>query len=239
MADYYFPTVVTPMIPVADVSPLDALVLGEMFACERDGDTYYYFAPESVDEMPTFDIADVRAALHASRRFPSGLAALIEDELSKLDPAEQYLQLDLTMSSWPSIFQDIIKRSVDLTHITVVSAFTCSRMQPDGFGGMVTVITADAVLSTSTDEMAAQLLGQAQYGYLGCAPGYGVHVLTRLVERDVRSTLGEIIANDPDYASIKTEHVTDADMRRLRPSVCSTRASAWRTPKPSSPISAS
>ncbi len=223
MTDYFIPTVVEPMIPVADVSPLETLVLGQMFDCERDGDTCYYFAPESVDEMPTFDVADVRTALHASRRFPGELVALVEDELGKLDPAEQYLQLDLTMTSWPFIFQDIVKRSASLTDVVVTSSFTCSKMRPGGFGGMVTVITAETVLSASTGEMTAKLLDQAQYGDLGCAPGHGVHVLARLGEEDVRATMVEIIVTDPDYASVSETDIADADIRAACEHILATR----------------
>lgn len=213
MASYFMPTVVNPLVPIVDLPPLEALVLGQMFACERNGDAHYYFAEESVDEMPILDVAEVRAALEASGSVSSELSALVEEELGGLDPSDRYLELDLTMMSWPTIFQDIVKRSPGLTDIVITSSFTCSKMQPDGFGGIVTVITADTILSASTDEMAAKLLDQAQYGEPGCAPGHGVHVLVRLGEEDVRVALGEIITTDPDYASLSERDVTDADIR--------------------------
>lgn len=213
MADYFMPTVVNPMIPDADITPLEALVLERMFDCERDNDAHYYFTEASINDMPTFEVADIRAALHASRSIPSELSALVEEELGELDATEAYLELDLTLRSSPFIFQDIVKRSASLTEIIVTSSFICSKTRPDGFGGMVTVITANAVPSASTDEMGAQLLDRAQYGDLACAPGHGVHVLLRLGEEDVRATLGEIIETDPDHAAVKKENITNIDIR--------------------------
>ena len=45
---------------------------------------------------------------------------------------------------------DIIRRSATLRYVTAVSAFTCSTMRPDGFGGRAAVITADTVMDKST-----------------------------------------------------------------------------------------
>ena len=46
---------------------------------------------------------------------------------------------------------NLIHRAADnLDHLTVTMAFTCSKMRPDGFGGLAMLITADAVRSEST-----------------------------------------------------------------------------------------
>ena len=56
--------------------------------------------------------------------------------------------------------QDIVKRSATLKYVTVVSAFTCSKMRPDGFGGMAVVITADAIKGKSTDDIVNDCLDE-------------------------------------------------------------------------------
>ena len=54
-----------------------------------------------------------------------------------------------------------MKRSKTLDYISVLTAFTCSRMRPDGFGGMATLITAEAVVGKSTNDILEELLAEA------------------------------------------------------------------------------
>ena len=63
--------------------------------------------------------------------------------------------------SWESIFQDIVRRSATLRYVTAVSAFTCSRMRPDGFGGMAVLITPSAVIGKSTNDVIEDFLAEA------------------------------------------------------------------------------
>jgi hypothetical protein len=80
------------------------------------------------------------------------------------DAGEGYadIELDLSVTSWEFIFQDIVKRSATLDHVMAVSAFTCSRMRPDGFGGMAILITADAIRGKSTEDILGDFLEQAE-----------------------------------------------------------------------------
>ena len=41
------------------------------------------------------------------------------------------------------------------------AAFTCSKMRPDGFGGMVTLITADEIIGESTNGLLEKWLTDA------------------------------------------------------------------------------
>ena len=66
---------------------------------------------------------------------------------------------------WQSVFQDIIRRSPTLRYVTAVSAFTCSRMRPDGFGGMAVVITAAEVIGKSTGDIVHDFLNEAIPGW--------------------------------------------------------------------------
>jgi galactokinase len=54
-----------------------------------------------------------------------------------------------------------VRRSATLRYVTAVSAFTCSRMRPDGFGGMAVLITADAVIGKSTNDIIGDFLNEA------------------------------------------------------------------------------
>ena len=41
------------------------------------------------------------------------------------------------------------------------AAFTCSKMRPDGFGGMATLITAKEIISESTNGLLEKWLADA------------------------------------------------------------------------------
>lgn len=213
MADYYTPTVIQPSIPIADMTPLEHLILTYILEWEQDGDTLYFYSETGPSEYFSIALPELRKGTAKSAGTASFLADYLAPKLVEASIEETDLDLDLTDTSWEFILQDIVKRSRTLDHISVISSYTCSRMRPDGFGGCVTVVTADSVFSNSTHEMEAQLLNRAEYGDLGVAPGHGIHVIARVSEADVRVTVGEITANDPDFAGMTDADVTDADIR--------------------------
>jgi hypothetical protein len=92
-------------------------------------------------------------------------------------------------------------------------AITCSKMAPDGFGGMVVLITADAVLGKSTEDMLCDLMDQAEHGEIGVAPGHGALVLLRLDEKAVRTAIGEILIADATFVPMIADDVTEAEIR--------------------------
>lgn len=214
MADYYSPTVVVPDIPLADMTPLEQLLLSQIFASEPCGDALYFYEEQSINDVIWLDLDELREAVAASMDIPSATLDYVMGELAEVgsESSADEITLDLSVKSYEFIFQDIVRRSATLDHVTVTSAFTCSKMRPDGFGGMVTVITADQVLGSSTSDMECELLDRAQYGELGCAPGHGSHVLLRLCEDEVRGTLSELFEGEaPEGLSL--DEVTDADIR--------------------------
>ncbi len=87
------------------------------------------------------------------------LASLKDEELQ-----EAHLDLDLSETSWEFIVQDIVRRSTTLRYVSAVSSFTCSRMRVDGFGGAVVVISADAILGKSTNDLLEEFIEQVAPG---------------------------------------------------------------------------
>lgn len=213
MADYYFPTVVQPDIPLADITPLEQLLLSQIFEAEQDGNAFYFFEEQAPQDMLWLDAGEAREALGHSQGVASEAAVMVAEALDQLEPAVEDLELDLSVQSYAFIFQDIIRRSATLSHVIVTSALTCSKMRPDGFGGMVMVITADKMLSSSTHEIECELLDRAQYGELGCPPGFGHHVLLRLAEEHVRATVDVIFETEAPNG-VDIADVTDDDIRQ-------------------------
>ena len=213
MADYFSPTVVQPTIPLSAMTPLELLLLQHIFSSEPDGDGIYFYASEGINDFPNYPIDAVKAALADSDGFPSLSADMVREDIADLEKDAAFLQLDLSVRGWEVIFQDILRRSTVLRHVVVTSAWTCSRMRPDGFGGMAIVITADDVQVRSTDQMIDEMTGIADYGPLGVEPGIGSHILLQLHEEHVRVTLAVIFeAKAPGGLDITD--VTDADIRQ-------------------------
>ena len=63
------------------------------------------------------------------------------------------------------IFHKIVRRSASLRYVTAVSAFTCSKMRLDGFGGMAVLITASGVMGKSTNDIIEDFLNEAVPGW--------------------------------------------------------------------------
>ena len=163
MADYFSPTVIQPAIPVADITPLERLLLSHIFVAEPDGDELYFYADERPADMIWLDRAPLEAALAQSPvTINTGAAATFVIEQLERVPADNVeIELDVSGMSWETIFQDIVRRSRSLRYVTAVSAFTCSKMSPDGFGGMAVLITPNAVVGKSTSDIIEDFLAKA------------------------------------------------------------------------------
>jgi len=105
---------------------------------------------------------DLRSAWEASQASDSRINAWIAEALATFDAVKEGdrpLNIDLDVGSstpgrgWPGIMQDVVRRSSSLDEVVVHSAFTCSKMYSDGFGGGVMRITADRIQYASTFEM--------------------------------------------------------------------------------------
>ena len=214
MADYYSPTVLQPDIPTTDMTDLERLLLTEVFQSEPDGDGLYFFAETAVNQMVTLETASVVEALAASEGVESPALSLVREALAASPSGAVWLDLDLTATvTWEHIVQDVVRRSATLDHVIATSAFTCSRMDPDGFGGMVVLITADQILAKSTDDMLGDLFDRVEHGEIGVAPGLGVHVLLGLAETDVRAEVVRLVAAEETLAGLAAEDVADSDIR--------------------------
>jgi hypothetical protein len=160
MADYYSPTVVQQTIPNADMTPLERLLLSHIFDADPDGDGLYFHTWEGPADMIWVNRAELEAALTASKIVESVANDVVAEQLEKASGDEGDIELDLSLTSWEYLLQDIVRRSPTLRYITAVTAFTCSKMRADGFGGAALFITADAVKGHSTDEFLADCLSE-------------------------------------------------------------------------------
>lgn len=162
MADYFTPTVIQPAIPVADITPLERLLLSHIFNAEPDGEGLYFYADERPADMIWLDRAPIEAALAQSpASVDSAAATFVTEQLARVPADNVEIELDFSDMSWEAIFQDIVRRSASLRYVTATSAFTCSKMRPDGFGGMAVLITATAIMGKSTSAIIEDFLAEA------------------------------------------------------------------------------
>jgi hypothetical protein len=165
MADYFTPTVIQPAIPAGDITPLERLLLSHIFNAEPDGEGVYFYADEGPADMVWLDRGPLEAALAQSAAASESTATtVVAGQLAEVPADNVEIELDFSDRCWESIFQDIVRRSKTLRYVTAVSAFTCSKMRPDGFGGMAVLITPAAVLGKSTSDIIENLLAEALPG---------------------------------------------------------------------------
>ena len=161
MTDYFTPTVIQPAIPAADITPLERLLLSHIFHARPDGDAFYFCADEGPADIIWLDRAPIEAALAQSKIIDSTAVTVVTEQLARLPADNAEIELDVSDSSWQSMFQDIVRRSHTLRYVTAVSAFTCSKMHPDGFGGMAVLITPSEVMGKSTSDIIEDFLNEA------------------------------------------------------------------------------
>jgi hypothetical protein len=105
--------------------------------------------------------AELETALAGSQTATSEANAYIAEQLAPLPSDQVEVDLDLSGTSWQFLFQNIVRRSPRLRYVTAVTSFTCSKMRPDGFGGMAVLITSDAIVGKSTNDILEDLLAEA------------------------------------------------------------------------------
>jgi hypothetical protein len=153
--------VIDPMIPLAAIQPIERLFLAQVFDEELTSEAAYYYSEDGARDLISLPAADVRAALDAATPESSRLAQKLIDEQPDAILGEEDIDLDMCGDLWPDVLQDIVRRSPDLDHVTVTMAFTCSKMRPDGFGGLAMLITAQTIRSESTHTLFDRFYAEA------------------------------------------------------------------------------
>lgn len=162
MADYSTPTVIDPVIPISAMLPIERVFLANVFEEDPEGDACYYYSEDGANDLISLPATEVRAALDAASPESSRLVRKLIDEQADAILSEDDIDLDMCGDLWADVLQDIIRRSPDLDHLTVTMAFTCSKMRPDGFGGLAMLITADRIRSESTHTLFDRFYAEAQ-----------------------------------------------------------------------------
>ena len=161
MANYHSPTVIQQMIPTADMTALEQLLLGEIFDAEFDGEAVYLCTDEGPRDMLYIDADKLREGVGDPAAADTTALSQIIDQYGEEILADGEVEIDASCGWWENILQDIVRRSATLDHLSVITSYTCDKMRADGFGGMATLITGSQIRAISTHETMANFIAQA------------------------------------------------------------------------------
>ncbi|MDE2392067.1 MAG: hypothetical protein KGL65_10720, partial [Rhodospirillales bacterium] len=147
-------------IPKADMTKLEFLLLSNIFESVEEEGGIYFYSSEGAQDFVWAQKSELIEAIEESRGYTSQVLAIVEEQLAKLTPDEDELELDMSGMSWEHMIQDIVRRSATLRYISVAAAFTCSKMRSDGFGGMAVFVTAENIKWFSTTEFLTDCLAE-------------------------------------------------------------------------------
>lgn len=162
MADYFTPTIVQQVIPLADITSLECLLLGEIFQSALVPGGLYFTSEDGPKDMIWVENEKLRACLDDPAARASAAFNEVINQCSDAILQGEEVEIDASMEWWTALFQDIISRSSTLDHISVTMSYTCSKLRDDGLGGMAMLITAKAVRSKSTEDILAEFMAEAE-----------------------------------------------------------------------------
>ncbi|ESQ79257.1 hypothetical protein [Asticcacaulis sp. YBE204] len=158
MADYHSTAVIQPDVPIADLSPLEALLLSHMVDVALNGDGLYLCIETGVNSLVQVAINELRTAHQNSTGYDSQLQSVVDQWLTEIptnaeetDDTEFDFDTHLTENAYILILQDVLRRSTTRSFFTVNGAYTCTKMRPDGFGGWAAFVTPTEIHRMSTD----------------------------------------------------------------------------------------
>lgn len=213
MANHSSPTVVRPNIPADAITMLELMLLTEIFEWERDADDVYFFSTDGTPAEIELDAEEVRRLIDMAPEGPSHTITFLREQLAAAKVVDGRFSLDLSGFEEGRIFQDILQRCPQIDHVSIDTAWTCSRMRPDGFGGAVIVVTRGDLRFGTTQQIEELLLDQAEFGEIARAPGQGEHKVLLLPEPDVRAMVVDM-EEAARSCGEQTMAVTDADLRQ-------------------------
>jgi hypothetical protein len=150
-----------PPIPLADVTPLEKLMLAHVLECSE---TYIGFVLFS-DVGPINPITVKRQALLNAFRASASVAdsalnAFIGSRILALLPTSPDgedldidVEVDLSEFPWQFIVQDIVARSPSLSEMTVIQWMNHPSQRPETYGASVSLITGKGIHHANSEEL--------------------------------------------------------------------------------------
>jgi hypothetical protein len=153
-----------PPIPLADISPLEMLILTNVLECSETEEglvLFTDFGPTNPVRVPRSELI---AAFRASSQYAEDpLNIFIADHVLSLLPAggntvedDATIEIDLSQFPWQFVVQGIVARSPDLREVTVIQWMNHPSQRLESFGASVSLITAKAIHHATSEDLFAR-----------------------------------------------------------------------------------
>jgi hypothetical protein len=169
-----------PALPIADITPLEKLILSKVLDCaEIDGGLELYtdtgpMNPIVVSRRELMEAMDTSDQANESllKRFMRG--HVLSSILPREDPdPESVVFIDLSEFPWQFVVQDIITRSPTPRELVVIQWISDPSQRPDTFGASVSLITENGVFHATSEHLLADFRKRDQALASGTSNGDG------------------------------------------------------------------
>jgi hypothetical protein len=185
-----------PALPIADVSPLEKLILSKVLDCaEIDGGLELYTDTGPMNPIVVSRRELMEAIDTLDQANESLLKRFVRERVLSILPAEDpdpesVVFIDLSEFPWQFAVQDIVTRSPTLRELVVIQWISDPSQRPDTFGASVSLITESGVFHATSEDLLADFRKRDQVLASGTSNGDGApqsHMDTAVVHTDNRN----------------------------------------------------
>lgn len=150
-----------PPIPLADVTPLEKLMLTHVLECsETDAGLVLFTDAGPINPVSVKRKALLDAFRASASQADTALNAFIGNRILALLPAspdddDPHIAVDIDLSEfpWQFIVQDIVTRSPSLAEVTVIQWTNHPSQRPETYGASVSLITGKGIHQATSEEL--------------------------------------------------------------------------------------
>ncbi|WP_454858745.1 hypothetical protein [Rhizobium binxianense] len=166
MNDLETTVVITPAIPIGDMTPLERLVLSHVFDAGPTDEGLLLYSDRGAVSRLRFRADDLVNAYAASRHVAHSdinrIAARCWTLWCEEDEPGEVIDMDLTETSFEFMLRDIVVRSSLLSEIRVLEWYRHPSQNPDSFGVKIMLVTAVAIVGRSSDDLLEEMRNEAE-----------------------------------------------------------------------------
>ncbi|PZP20309.1 MAG: hypothetical protein DI607_00250 [Sphingomonas hengshuiensis] len=166
MDDLETTIVITPAIPLGDMTPLERLVLSHVFDAGETAEGLLLYSDRGAASRLRIRADELTNAYFTSRHAPNsdiiGIIAGYWRRWCEEDEPGETVDVDLTDTSWEFILKDIVARSTTLSEIRVVEWYRHLSQNPDSFGANLMLIIANEVAGRNSDDFFEEMRAETE-----------------------------------------------------------------------------
>jgi len=159
----YLQTKITtfPALPIADITPLEKLILSKVLDCAETDDGFELYTDAGPMNPVAVSRRELSTALDASDQAISSLLRnflnghILCDLPAKDSDAESTIIIDLSEFPWQFIVHDILTRSPTVREYVVIQWLNDVTQRPDSFGASVSLITENGIFHATSEDLLA------------------------------------------------------------------------------------